>query len=691
LKGKNPYIKPPFTFRDLETMSGMEVENELQFLREAIHYHDHRYFVLNDPVIADEAYDRLFARLLDIESGNPHLVTPDSPTRRVGGEVLAELGKIDHSRPMLSLDSTTDREKVIDFDDFVRRNLHENRVAYVCEPKFDGLSVELVYENALFVRGSTRGDGVVGEDITENLKTVRSIPLKIRDESIGVPSYLSVRGEVYMPKAGFHAMNRRRVERGEEPFANPRNAAAGTLRQLDPKVVAERPLDTYVFDILSVEGMTFDFHWNVIEGLKAWGFHVNEKMLRCPAIEETLSYHRDLEGERDSLPYEIDGVVIKVDDLGFRERLGEKERSPRWAIAYKFEPRHEVTRVADIIVSVGRTGILTPIALLEPVSVGGVTISRATLHNYDEMTRKDVRRGDTVRVARAGDVIPDVVERVDKREESQRERPLEMPTECPVCASAVIREGAYFRCTGGLSCRAQLLGSILHYASKGGMDIEGLGAKTVTMFLKEGIIRDSVADLYGITREELLDLERFAEKSADNLLAAIEGSKSRGLNRFIYALGIPHVGEHMARVLAERFGEIAPLMNAGREELEAVREVGPEVAESIVRFFGSASNRKIIDRLFESGVEPEAVKREGSLRDMKFVFTGGLERYSRGEIKRILEGLGAIVSSTVSQDVDYVVVGESPGSKLEQARKKGVRVVAEDEFYELLKERAGIA
>ena len=666
LTNKNPYIRPPFTFPDLETMGIKEIENEIEALREAIHFHDHRYFVLNDPVIADEAYDRLFSRLVELEERHPDLVTPDSPTQRIGGEALEELGKVEHSRPMLSLDSTTDREKVIDFDDFVKRNLGEEGVTYVCEPKFDGLSVELVYENGQFVRGSTRGDGVIGEEITENLKTIRSIPLGLRRDSAGIPSFLSVRGEVYMPKKGFQVMNRQRVERGEEPFANPRNAAAGTLRQLDPKVVAARPLDTYVFAILAMEGISFDTHSEVIEGLKTWGFKVNEKIAYCITIQEAISYHRAMLEERDSLPYEIDGVVVKVDQLGFREALGEKERSPRWAIAFKFEPRQEVTRVADIVVQVGRTGILTPVALLEPVTVGGVTISRATLHNYDEMMRKDVRRGDMVRVARAGDVIPDVVERVvDDREDSQRESPLEMPKRCPVCGSEVVREGAYYRCTGGLSCRAQLLGSILHYASKGGMDIEGMGGKTVTMFLKEGIIKESVADLYRITKEELLGLERFAEKSAYNLLGAIEESKRRSLPRFIFALGIPLVGEHMARILAETFGDIPSLMGATREELEAVREVGPEVADSIIGFFGSKSNRRIIKKLFASGVEPKIEKREGALEGMRSVCKGGLKRYSRGEVKRLAESLGAIGAASVGRDAEYVVVGEDAGAKLD--------------------------
>ncbi len=686
---KNRYIKPPFEFADIDSMGSEEAESEIAALREAIHYHDHRYFVLDSPVIADEAYDQLFTRLAALEERHPELIAPDSPTRRVGGEPMRELAKVEHARSMLSLDSTTDREKVEDFDDFVRRNLEVEEVAYVCEPKFDGLSVELVYRDGRFVSGSTRGNGFVGEEITENLKTIRSIPLLLRRDGTTVPTFLSVRGEVYMPKKGFQEMNRERIERGEEPFANPRNAAAGALRQLDPRIVAARPLDVYVFDVLAMEGHSFETHRQAIEGLGGLGFKVNERVTFCPSIREAFSYHETMQGERDSLPYEIDGVVIKVDDLRYRETLGEKERSPRWAIAFKFEPRQEITRIADIIVSVGRTGILTPIALLDPVNVGGVTISRATLHNYDEMTRKDVRKGDTVRVARAGDVIPDVVERVDDRPERLRKKPMEMPSECPVCGSGVIREGAFYRCIGGLSCRAQLLGSVLHYACKGGMDIEGLGWKTVQMFMEKGIVRDSVADLYDLTREQLLGLERFAEKSADNLLVAIEESKRRSLQRFIFALGIPLVGEHMARVLAERYGSVQPLMEAGREDLETVREVGPEVADSVVRFFGSEANRAIIAKLFARGVEPKMEKREGVFEGKKFVFTGGLERYSRGEVKRLMEGLGAVVSSSVTRDTDYVVAGEEPGSKLEQARKRGVEVLSEEEFYRLLDDSVG--
>jgi DNA ligase (NAD+) len=690
MKPENPYIKPPFKFDDIKSMKKKEIEVETGALREAIHYHDHHYFVLDSPVISDEVYDQLFARLTEIEEAFPELTTPDSPTRRVGGEPKSELAKVEHARSMLSLDSTTDRDKVTDFDGFVKRNLEVEEVAYICEPKFDGLSVELIYEAGKFIRGATRGNGFIGEDITENLKTIRSIPLKLLQKATTIPSFISVRGEVYMPKEGFQAMNRERIERGEEPFANPRNAAAGALRQLDPKVVAGRPLDIYVFDILAMEAVPFDTHQQVIEGLMELGFKVNEKVTFSPSIREAFFYHETMQEERDSLPYEIDGMVIKVDNLEYRDALGEKERSPRWAIAFKFEPRHEITRIADIIISVGRTGILTPIALLDPVNVGGVTISRATLHNYDEMTRKDVRTGDTVRVARAGDVIPDVVERVDDRAEHLREKALEIPGACPVCESEVIKEGAFYRCTRGLSCSAQLLGSVLHYACKGGMDIEGLGGKTVLMFMENEIIEDSVADLYGLTMDKLLGLDRFAEKSAENLLKAIEDSKSRSLQRFIFALGIPHVGEHMARLLAERYSSVPALMEAEREELEAIHEVGPEVADSIIRFFESESNRDIITKLFASGVEPRVEKREGVFVGKRFVFTGGLERYSRGEIKRLMEGLGAVISSSVSKNTDYVVAGEAPGSKLEQARKRGVEILSEEEFYRLLEEKTGL-
>jgi len=548
--------------------------------------------------------------------------------------------------------------------------------------------VELVYENGRLVRGATRGDGVIGEEITEGLRIIRSIPLSLRQGEVALPTLLSVRGEVYMPKDGFQAMNRDRIESGEEPFANPRNAAAGTLRQLDPKIVAGRPMSIYVFDILAIDGLTFGAHSEVIEGLKSWGFRVNDRVEVCPAVEDAILYHERLREERDSLPYEIDGVVIKIDDLDARTTLGEKGRSPRWAIAFKFEPRQEITRVADIILQVGRTGILTPVTLLDPVSGGGVTISRATLHNYDEMVRKDVRPGDMVRVARAGDVIPDVVERVDDRADSLREPALEMPEGCPICQNSVIRDGAYYRCTGGLSCRAQLLGSIIHFASKGGMDIDGLGAKSVNMFLKQKIINDSAADLYAIRRKDLLDLERFAEKSADNLLAAIEDSKSCTLHRFIYALGIPLVGEHVARVLTDSFGGLSPLMEAEVEELESIHEIGSEVADSVRSFFDSASNRTIIQRLLAAGVKPELEEREeGEFSGLRFVFTGSLERFKRGEIKRLMENQGAVVSSTVSGNTDFLVAGEESGSKLEQAKKKGVKTLSQEEFYDLLEEK----
>ncbi len=660
-----------------------KVKEEIERLREEINYHNYRYYVLDSPVISDAEYDALFRRLVELESKYPHLITPDSPTQRVGAKPLEEFGTVRHTIPMLSLNNAFDPQEVIEFDERVKRFLGiDEEIEYVAEPKLDGLAVELIYEEGRFVKGATRGDGYVGEDVTQNLKTIKSIPLRVlRDSPNPVPRRLEVRGEVFMPIEAFEKLNKEREIKGEPLFANPRNAAAGSVRQLDPRITASRPLDIFCYGVGVVEGVTFSTHWEVLEALKGWGFKVNPHIRLCRGIEEALKYHDEMEEMRERLPYELDGVVLKVNSLELQERLGVLTRSPRWAIAYKFKPRQATTRIRDIVAQVGRTGALTPVAILEPVRVGGVTIERSTLHNQDEIDRKDIRIGDWVIVQRAGDVIPEVVAPVKDRRTGQ-ERPYHLPDRCPLCGSAVIKEGAIHRCTGGLACPAQLKETIKHFASKRAMDIEGLGEKHVEQLLEKGLIRD-VADIYYLKKEDLLKLERFAERSAENLLKSIEKSKKTTLPRLIYALGIRQVGEHMARVLADEFGSLEALMEADYERLLKIKEVGPETAESIVAFFREPHNRKVIEKLKKAGVTYE-VPKKGRLSGKTFVFTGALKAFTREEAKRLVEAEGGKVASSVSRKVDYVVVGESPGSKYEEARRLGIPMLTEEEFKELI-------
>lgn len=585
---------------------------------------------------------------------------------------------------MLSLDSCLDEKEVEDFDRRVKRELGVDNVEYVVEPKFDGLSVELVYEKGVFVRGSTRGDGLVGEDVTDNLKTVRPVPLKLREGKVKIPDLLAVRGEVVMKIKDFEKLNEEMVRRGEPPFANPRNAASGSLRQLDSKITAERKLDIFFYDILAVEGVKLNSQWEVLSTLPEWGLKVSSDIRKCKNIEEVYKYHHEMEEKREALDFEIDGIVVKVNQFEYQSRLGIKTRSPRWAVAYKFKPKEEVTRIKDIIVQVGRTGILTPVAILEPVKIGGVTVTRATLHNQDEIDRKDVRIGDKVVVIRAGDVIPEIKARVHVEGEKRREK-YHLPNKCPVCGADVVREGAYYRCTGGLSCTAQLKESLRHFASKGAMNIEGLGKKLVDKFVDEGIIRSPV-DLYHLEKEQIAKLEGMGDKSAQNLLDSIEKSKEIELARFIYALGIPLVGEHLARVLAQHYKSLEKLASATEEELMQIKEIGPESARSIVRFFRQEGNRKVIEGLLKAGIRFKEIKVEkpSKIAGLKFVFTGKLESFSREEAKRMVEELGGIASSSVSRETDYLVVGEDPGSKLEKAKKLGIKIITEKEFKELI-------
>jgi DNA ligase (NAD+) len=589
---------------------------------------------------------------------------------------------------MLSLDSLVDPREVLAFDQRIKRELKLDRIDYAVEPKFDGLSVELVYEDGLFVRGSTRGDGTVGEDVTVNLRTIRSLPLRLPADG-RPPNHLAVRGEVYMRLEDFHALNRRMAERGDEPFANPRNAAAGSLRQLDSRVTAERPLVVTCYEVMVMTGDHPPSHWEELDALAAWGFPIPAIRRLCRTIDDVTAFHRETERRRDELPYEIDGVVVKVNRRDLQARLGMKSRSPRWAMAYKFAPRKEITKIHKIIVSVGRTGTLTPLALLNPVEVGGVTISRATLHNADEVARKDVRDGDTVKVERAGDVIPAIAERVPIPGEA-RSAPFKMPDHCPVCGSTVAREGAYYYCTGHATCPAQLKGAIEHFASKPALNIEGLGKKTIAQLVDRGLVRD-LADLYHLTREQILGLEGFADRSATLLLEAIERSKTVPLDRFLYGLGIRQVGRHIAAVLAGEFGSLEAVMQADEARLQAVKEIGPEISASLVSYFQEPSNRHVIDRLLKAGltIEQAPSPREGSsllLSGKSFVFTGGLDTLSRDEAKTLVERLGGTASSAVSSKTSYVVAGADPGSKLAHAKALGIPILTEQEFLALVQQ-----
>jgi DNA ligase (NAD+) len=667
-------------------MATSDIPSRITALRKAIQRHDHLYYVKDRPEISDAEYDRLFRELADLEQENPDLVTPDSPTQRVGAPPLQELIKVPHEQPMLSLDSIIDPTEVIAFDQRMKRELNTSSVEYAAEPKFDGLSVELVYDHGLFTRGATRGDGTTGEDVTVNLRTIRSLPLQLQPFS-GYPAHVVVRGEVYMRLDDFQALNRRMTERDDEAFANPRNAASGSLRQLDSSVTAQRPLVVTCYEVMVLSDSPLRTHWDELDALSRWGLPVPIHRRLCPSIDDVVSFHHETEAMRETLPYEIDGIVVKLNRREWQQRLGMKSRSPRWAIAYKFTPRKEITMIQDIVVSVGRTGTLTPLALLKPVEVGGVTISRATLHNADEVARKDVRIGDTVKVERAGDVIPAIVERVPVSGEHRAE-PFVMPAHCPVCGSTVAREGAYFYCIGQTVCPAQLKGAIEHFASKVALNIEGLGRKTVAQLVDRGLVR-SLADLYELTKDQMMGLEGFAERSATLLLNAIERSKVVALDRFLMGLGIRQVGQHVAKVLVHEFHTLQGIMAADQKRLQQVREIGPEISNSLLSFFREEHNRLVIERLCANGmvISPSSRERPDgatALAGKTFVFTGGLERLTRDEAARLVEEQGGTISSTVSRKTSYLVAGRDPGSKLGQARKLGVSVLTEEDFSALL-------
>jgi len=666
-----------------------EIIEQIQGLRKALHHHNYRYYVLDDPEISDSEYDRLMQALIHLEKAHPDLVSPDSPSARVGAPPLAKFDSIVHTIPMLSLDNGFADEDILDFDHRVKRYLdRSSEILYTAEPKMDGVAVELVYADGQLLTASTRGDGITGEAITANVKTIGAVPILMRTDPASVaPSRVEVRGEVFIGIEAFKNWNLERIEQDLPPFANPRNAAAGSLRQLDSKITASRPLEIFFYGVGVVEGHEFDSHWELLQALKKWGFRVNPLIRPRISIHDVLKYYRDLSQQRHRLAYDIDGMVVKVDSLSLQQQLGATTRSPRWAIAYKFQAIQETTVLENIQIQVGRTGVLTPVAHLKPVNVAGVTVSRATLHNEDEIEKKDVRIGDTVLVQRAGDVIPEVV-KVILTQRSGAEKKFSMPANCPVCGTPVARmEGeAATRCINS-SCPAQVKERIKHFASKGAFDIEGLGDKLVDQLVEKDLLT-SFADLFKLDEATLAGLERMGEKSAENLINAIEASKRIGFARFLYALGIRHAGEHVAVLLARNFGSLEDLAGCSQQDLTEIDGVGPVVAESVAGFFRQENNMRTIRSMLASGVqiifEAGNRKKVGQFEGRTFVLTGTLGAMTRRQAKEMITTAGGKVSSSVSRNTDFVVAGESPGSKLQRARDLGVAVIDEAGLKQML-------
>ena len=664
-----------------------QARQRVKLLRQQIDEHNRRYYTFDAPLISDAEYDRLLRELQQLESDHPDLVTPDSPSQRVGAQPLIEFGQVEHTLAMTSLDNAFSEQEVRDWDQRVRKGLSPDaRVSYTAEPKFDGASVSLRYQDGLLVQAGTRGDGRVGEDVTSNIRTIKTVPLRLHGKAW--PAILEVRGEIVIPKRDFEVLNAERLKNGEKIFANPRNAAAGSLRQLDPRITAGRPLSFFPWGLGEVSQELAAQYSDVTERLTDWGFRSTEFFRILADITACLDYYQEMLAHRDRLPFEIDGVVYKVNELAMRARLGYTARAPRWALAHKLPAQEETTVVEDIIPSVGRTGVITPVAKLAPVSVGGAMVSNATLHNQDEVERKDVRIGDTVIVRRAGDVIPEVVG-VVMEQRPRGARAWQMPEKCPVCDAQVVRmpEEAAHRCTAGLYCPAQAAGALLHFAARRALDIEGLGDKLVEQLVGKGLVQ-SLADIYTLTQAQLAELERMGDKSAHNLLASIEKSKTTTLGRFLLTLGIPQVGEATAQMLAQHFGDLAALMAAEREVLERISGIGPNMAEDIHTFFSQSHNRAVIQQLLAAGIHwpkvmPAAVS--SAVAGKSFVLTGTLAGMTRDEAKEQLLALGAKVTGSVSNKTDYVVVGGDPGSKADKASKLGITILNEAEFIALIR------
>ena len=666
-----------------------EIEKRIEFLRKELHQHNHRYFVLDDPVISDAAYDRLMKELIALETEWPRYFRPDSPSTRVGSPPLDKFETVAHSVPMMSLDKGFHEQDLESFDQRIRKTLTVSEtIKYTAEPKIDGVAVELVYENGGLVLASTRGDGVFGEVITANVKTIKTVPIRLEKKSdFNIPDKLEVRGEIFISKNNFKKLNDERTGQNLPAFANPRNAAAGSLRQLDSAETARRPLEIYVYNVSDPAAIATDSQAETLETLKLLGFRVNPLILEKASIAEVIQYYRNLDAQRTDLPYEIDGVVVKVDSFRDQQILGATSRSPRWALAIKFRAIQERTRITDIQVQVGRTGALTPVAYLAPVNVGGAMVSRATLHNEDEIRKKDIRIGDMVFIQRAGDVIPEVV-KVIESERNGTETPFVMPSECPVCGSETVRiQGeAVTRCIN-INCPAQVKGNIKHFAAKGAFDIDGLGAKLIDQLVDKNLIQ-SYADLFDLSVDVLKDLDRMGEKSAQNIVDAIEESKTISFARFLYGLGIRHVGEHIARLIAAAFDDISTIMAAKRSNFEAIEGVGPVVADSIADFFAQERNRDTVDRLFKTGVVIEKEKMPAGLKThpfagKTFVLTGKLDSMTRAAAKALIESLGGSVGSSITGRTDYLVAGEAPGSKLEKAKQANIQIIGESELKEM--------
>ncbi len=661
-----------------------EIKKRVARLRDDITEHAHHYHVLDAPLISDAAYDQLVRELNDLETRYPDLITPDSPTQRVGATPSAAFATVRHRAPMLSLANAFGDDELDAWDKRVRAVLGSAEVRYVCELKIDGAAVSLTYQDGVFVTGATRGDGTQGEDVTSNLRTIKSLPLRLRVKK--PPPLIEVRGEAYLPRKVFDAVNAERDARGEPRFANPRNAAAGSLRQLDPQVTAGRPLDIFVYGLGAAEGLALHSHWATLEWLRSAGFRTNPHAARCDSLDEVKTYVRTWTERRVTVDYDTDGVVIKVDDVAQQAELGATAQAPRWALAYKFPAEQAITRLVDITINVGRTGALTPAAVLEPVRVSGVTVTSATLHNEDEIKRKDIRIGDWVIVQRAGEVIPEVVAPLVERRTGD-ERLFQMPDRCPVCGTPVEKpEGeAVARCPN-LSCPAQVHERLIHFASRDAMNIEGLGVKLIGQLLEKGLVHDP-ADLYSVKKDDLLGLDRMGDKLAQNVLTAIERSKDTTMTRFLYALGIRHVGAHIAELIAGYFPTPESLMKASFEQVRDVPGIGPTIAESIVNFLKQAPNRRLIRRLLSAGVKPappRAVARSAPLAAAQVVFTGTLSRWTRGQAEALVRDAGGVPTDSVTKKTTYVVAGEAAGSKLDKARKLGVKVLTETEFAKLV-------
>src|SRR6056297_224600 len=661
------------------------IKNRVKELRKTLRKHEYKYYVLDNPTISDYEYDQLMEELKKIEEENPELITEDSPTQRVGGKPRDEFQKVEHSSRILSLDNAFNAQELKEFDKRVQRNLDTKQYEYIVEHKIDGLSAILHYEDSSFTLGATRGNGRVGEDVTHNFKTIKSIPLKLRKAGVN----LQLRGEIFIKKEDFKKMNKKREEEGKNPFANPRNAAAGSVRQLDPQVAADRSLSFIAYDLVEFtdQNKKISKHEQALEFLKELGFNINWYK-KCDDIAEVIKVCEKWIEKREEIDFEIDGMVIKINQLSLREKLGSTSKNPRWAIAYKFPAQQKTTQVEDIIVTVGRTGALTPSAVLKPVLIDGSTVSRATLHNEDEVKRKDVRINDTVLIQKAGDVIPEIV-KVIKEERTGNEEKFEMPEHCPVCGELVYREEgeAVTRCTN-ISCPAQRRESILHFVSRDAMDIEGVGPSLVDQLLDNNLIED-YADLYYLKKQDLINLERMAKKSSENVLKAIAASKDRELNNLIYALGIRHVGSNASRILADEFGSIDDLKGLSIEDLIEINEIGPVIAESIINFFKSEHNLEALKKLKKADVKMKKKTQKENynqhLKDKSFVLTGALDQYSRKEASRLIRQHGGDVKSSVSSKTTYLVVGENPGSKYEKAQDLNIEIIDEDAFDNLLK------